>query len=109
MSSTRRRRYGQTHIGARLRQVVELTQRIDGYLGELSSTRADLAAYLAQSLWVDDDFARRAGENLSATVEAVRALRQRAVRTGEGFEALPRLPADSGIAPPPIEHEPLAT
>ena len=109
MSSTRRRRYGQTHIGARLRQVVELTQRIDGYLGELSSTRADLAAYLDQSLWVDDDFARRAGENLSATVDAVRALRQRAVRTGEGFEALPRLPADSGIAPPPIEHEPLAT
>jgi len=109
MSSTRRRRYGQTHIGARLRQVVELTQRIDGYLGELSSTRADLAAYVAQSLWVDDDFARRADETLSATVDAVRALRQRGVRAGDGFEALPRLPADPGIAPLPIEHEPLAT
>jgi len=109
MSSTRRRRYGQTHIGARLRQVVELTQRIDGYLGELSSTRADLAAYVAQSLWVDDDFARRADETLSATVDAVRTLRQRAVRAGDGFEALPRLPADPGVAPPPIEHEPLAT
>ena len=109
MSSTRRRRYGQTHIGARLRQVVELTQRIDGYLGELSSTRADLAAYVAQSLWVDEDFARRADETLSATVDAVRTLRQRAVRAGDGFEALPRLPADPGVAPPPIEHEPLAT
>ena len=109
MSSTRRRRYGQTHIGARLRQVVELTQRIDGYLGELSSTRADLAAYVAQSLWVDDDFARRADETLSATFDAVRALRQRAVRAGDGFEALPRLPADPGVAPLPIEHEPLAT
>jgi len=109
MSSTRRRRYGQTHIGARLRQVVELTQRIDGYLGELSSTRADLAAYVAQSLWVDEDFARRADETLSATVDAVRTLRQRAVRAGDGFEALPRLPADPGVAPLPIEHEPLAT
>jgi len=109
MSSTRRRRYGQTHIGARLRQVVELMQRIDGYLGELSSTRADLAAYVAQSLWVDDDFARRADETLSATVDAVRTLRQRAVRAGDGFEALPRLPADPGVAPLPIEHEPLAT
>lgn len=109
MSSARRRRYGQTHIGARLRQVDELTQRIDDYVRELSATRADLAAYRAQSVWIDEEFARRAGETLSDTVEAVRSLRQRAVRVRDGFESLPRLPADPGIAPPPIEHEPLAT
>ena len=109
MSSTRKRRYGATHIGARLRQVDELAQRIDGYLRELSARCDDLAGYRAQSLWMDDDFARRADEALSATVEAVRALRQRASGVRHGFEALPRLPSDPGSAPPPIEHEPLAT
>jgi MoxR-like ATPase len=109
MSSARRRRYGQTHVGARLRQVDELTQRIDDYLRELSARRADLAAYRARSVWVDEEFARRAEEALSATVEAVRALGQRAVRARDRFEALPRLPADPGTAPSPIEHEPLAT
>jgi len=109
MSSARRRRYGQTHVGARLRQVDELTQRIDDYVRELSATRADLAAYRAQSVWIEEEFARRAGETLSDAVDSVRALRQRAVRARDGFEALPRLPADPGIAPPPVEHEPLAT
>ncbi len=109
MSSARRRRYGQTHVGARLRQVDELTLRIDDYLRELSAQRADLAAYRSRGVWVDDDFARRADETLSATVDAVQALKQRAVRARDQFEALPRLPADPGVAPPPIEHEPLAT
>jgi len=109
MSSTRKRRYGATHVGARVRQVEALTQRIDGYLRELSARRDDLAGYRAQSLWVDDDFARRAADALSATVEAVQALRRRAGATRAAFEALPRLPSDPGVAPPPIEHEPLAT
>ena len=109
MSSARRRRYGQTHVGARLRQVDELDRRIDDYLGELSARRADLAAYRSQGVWVDDGFAGRADETLSATIAAVEALRQRAARTRERFEALPRLSADPGVAPPPIEHEPLAT
>ncbi|HYQ80723.1 MAG TPA: AAA family ATPase, partial [Anaeromyxobacteraceae bacterium] len=109
MASGRRRRYGATHVGARLRQVDELTRRIDEYLDELSQRRADLAAWRGQSLWADPDFARRADEALLASVEAVRALRLRALRARQGFETLPRLPVDPGVAPPPVEHEPLAT
>jgi MoxR-like ATPase len=108
MTTTRRRRYGSTHVGARTRQVDDLVERIDGYLAELTARRDGLAAYRAQALWVDEDFARQADENLSAAVEAVRALRLRARRAREGFEALPRLQADPGVAPEPVEHEPFS-
>ncbi|HEU4381879.1 MAG TPA: AAA family ATPase [Anaeromyxobacteraceae bacterium] len=109
MASGRRRRYGATHVGARLEQVDDLLRRIDEYLLELSARGADLAAWRARSLWADEALARRGDENLAAAVEAVRALRLRALRAREGFEALPRLPVDPGLAPPPVEHEPLAT
>ena len=71
--------------------------------------RADLDAWRAQSLWADDELMRRGDESLAAAVEGVRALRLRALRAREGFEALPRLAVDPGLAPPPVEHEPLAT
>jgi MoxR-like ATPase len=108
MAATRRRRYGATHVEARLRQVDDLTARIDGYLAEVSRWRDDLAAYRAQGLWIDEELARSADANLSATVEAIRGLRERAARSRDGFEALPRLPVDPGAAPEPVEHEPLA-
>jgi MoxR-like ATPase len=108
MTYTRRRRYGATHVGARVQQVDELVARIDGYLAELSGRLAELGAYRAQALWMDEAFARRAEENLSATVAAVAALRERALRARQGFEALPRLAADPGTAPEPVAHDPLA-
>jgi MoxR-like ATPase len=109
LAYTRARRYGEAHVAARLRQVDDLVRRIDAYVAELAARRADLAAYLAQGVWVDEGFARRADEALCATVEAVRALRQRARRARDGFETLPRLPRDPGTVPEPVEHEPLGT
>jgi len=109
MTYTRRRRYGATHVGARTRQVDELVARIDGYLAELEARIDGLGAHRAQALWIDDDFARRAGESLRSAAEAVRALRLRALRAREGYQALPRLPADPGVPPEPVEHEPFAT
>ncbi|HEY6100368.1 MAG TPA: hypothetical protein VIW03_13110, partial [Anaeromyxobacter sp.] len=109
LSFTRKRRYGATHVGARLRQLDDLARRLDACLAEISARRGELAAYRAEAIWVDEDFARRADEALSSTVEAVRALRQRAHRARDGFEALPRLPTDPGIVPDPVAHEPLET
>jgi MoxR-like ATPase len=108
LSHTRTRRYGATHVGARVRQVDELTGRIDDYLLALSARRGELAAYLAQGIWVDGDFAQRADQSLSATLAAVGALRQRAASARAGFEALPRLPVDPGVEPDPIGHQPPA-
>jgi MoxR-like ATPase len=108
MTYTRKRRYGATHVGARVRQVDELVARVDGYLAELSARLRDLAAYRAQALWMDEALAVRAEENLTATVAAVTALRERAGRARQGFEALPRLAADPGTTPEPVAHDPLA-
>ena len=107
MRYTRRRRYGDTHIGARLRQVDELVARIAGYAGELAALRVDLAAYAAQGLWIDRDFAQAVGANLEATRLALAALSERATAARAAFAALPRLPVDPGSAPEPVAHEAL--
>jgi len=105
MRYTRRRRYGETHIGARLRQVDDLTARIAGYVEELAARRADLAAYVAQSLWLDRDFAEHVDANLEATRLALAALAERTAQARAGFIALPRLPLDPGTVPEPVAHE----
>ncbi len=107
MRYTRRRRYGETHIAARLRQVDELGARIAGYAEELAARRVDLAAYAAQSLWLDRDFAERVGANLEATRLALAALAERATTARAAFAALPRLPVDPGTQPEPVTHEAL--
>lgn len=106
---TRRRRYGESHVAARRAQLDDLDRRIEGYLAELSERRDELAAYLGAALWIDEAFAARAAAALDGTVEAVAALRARARRARDGFEALPRLPADPGVVPAPVAHEPLGT
>lgn len=105
MTYTRRRRYGDTHIGARVRQIDELIERISGYLDELAIRRAELAAFAQQSLWADREFAERAAENLDATRQALRALKERAAAARAQFQSLPRLPVDPGTRPAPIAVE----
>jgi MoxR-like ATPase len=105
MRYTRRRRYGATHIGARLRQIDELTARIAGYADELDARRADLAAYAGQSLWLDADFADRVASHLEAVQRALDELAVRTATARAAFEALPRLPVDPGTTPDPIVHE----
>jgi MoxR-like ATPase len=108
MKYTRRRRYGDSHILARTRQIDELLERIDGYLDELRAQAQDLAAWRQRSLWTDPDYATRALSNLAATAEMVEGLRSRARNTRLLFENLPRLPVDPLTRPEPVQHEPLA-
>ncbi len=105
MTSTRRRRYGETHIRARLRQTDELLARIAGYVDELEAQRADLAAYAGQSVWLDRDFAGRMAASLEATRLALAGLAERATNARIAFASLPRLPVDPGTAPEPVVHE----
>jgi MoxR-like ATPase len=105
MRYTRRRKYGATHIGARVRQIDELTARIAGYADELAARRADLAAYVGQSLWLDAEFADRVAAHLEAVQRALDELAERAAKARAAFEALPRLPVDPGTTPEPIVHE----
>jgi len=105
MSYTRRRRYGETHIGARLRQIDELLARIAGYAEELGVRRADLDAYAGQSVWLDHDFAGGVAANLEAMRIGLAKLAERAANARAAFAALPRLPVDPGTIPEPVVHE----
>lgn len=102
MSYRRKRRYGEIHIRARVDQVDELAARIAGYAQAIAASRADLAAYAAQGLWIDREFATRAGANLAATVDAIEALRLRALAARHAFMSLPRREADTGSVPEPV-------
>jgi len=107
MSFRRRRRYGETHIGARLRQTDELAARIAGYMQELQARRADLDAYVGRSLWVDQDFAMRVAANLQGIEQMLTDLGRRTAEARTVFAALPRLADDPGTRPEPVAVEPV--
>jgi MoxR-like ATPase len=107
LSYTRKRRYGDAHIGARVRQLDELLGRIAEYALEIAARRAELASFSRQAIWLDPAFASRADANLAATAEAIEVLKARARKARADFEALPRLPVDPGTIPAPVDHESL--
>jgi MoxR-like ATPase len=107
MSYSRRRRYGDSHVGARVRQIDSLLERIAGYAREIAAQREDLAAYVRHSLWLNAALTARAEINLEATAAAIEQLAARTRVARSGFLALPRLEADNGREPEPVAHESL--
>ena len=105
MTYSRRRRYGETHIGARVGQIDALLLRIADYAKEIERQRESLAAYQAQSLWVDANLTDRGATILAATAAAIARLAERARTARAAFLSLPRLPVDDGMVPEPMVHE----
>jgi MoxR-like ATPase len=105
MHYNRRRRYGDTHINARVQQLDALLLRISGYAAEVAARVADLNHYAASSLWLDAALVLRAAHNLDSTADAVDHLSERTDALRAGFLALPRLPQDNGQVPEPIDTE----
>jgi MoxR-like ATPase len=107
MNYNRRRRYGDTHIAARVDQLDALLLRIAGYAQEVGRQGAELRAYAAGSLWLDPGLTQRAAANLAVTQAAVQQLADRAQALRTGFLDLPRLPQDNGAVPEPVACEAL--
>ena len=107
MTYTRKRRYGDTHVGARTGQLDDLLERIAGYREELATVAREFAGYRATSLWLDLPLADAIDANLAAIGTALDTFAARARSCRAGFEALPRLPDDPGIRPEPVAWEPL--
>jgi MoxR-like ATPase len=105
MHTNRRRRYGDTHINARVQQLDALLLRIAGYAAEVAAQVADLSAYANSSLWLDAALTLRAAHQMDATADAVDQLAQRTQALRNGFLALPRLPQDNGVQPEPVDAE----
>jgi MoxR-like ATPase len=106
MTYTRRRRYGERHIAARVGQLDEALARIAAYAAEVAAHAAGLADFARHSLWLDPAFAGEAAASLAATAAAIDDLRSRAELARAGFLALPPL-GEAGMVPPPVDHEPL--
>ena len=107
MNYNRRRRYGDTHIAARVDQLDALLLRIASYAQEVGAHAATLQTYAAGSLWLDQDLTQRAAANLARTEATVQHLAERARALRTGFLDLPRLPQDNGAIPEPVDCEPL--
>jgi MoxR-like ATPase len=107
LNYNRRRRYGDTHIAARVDQLDNLLVRIAGYAQEVGLHGADLRAYAAGSLWLDQNLTQHAVANLARTEISVKQLAERARALRIGFLDLPRLPQDNGTVPEPVDCEPL--
>lgn len=104
LSYTRKRRYGEMHIGARTRQIDEVIDRVAEYAAEVAGRRIELMAFVEGSLWVDDSLALQTDTSLQETIACVAALRERLLVARAGFEALPRLNMDPGCVPEPVAH-----
>lgn len=107
MKYSRPRRYGDTHIGARVSQIDALLLRIADYVSEIAAHGKSLAAYRAQTLWLDESLTDRAAASLDATAAAIDNLAERAGSVRTGFMGLPRLTEDSSVRPEPVAHESL--
>jgi MoxR-like ATPase len=107
MKYSRARRYGETHIAARVCQIDSLILRIADYAKEIASHSESLAAYQAQSLWLNEGLMNWAAAILDATTAVIDNLAERAGSVRLGFLELPRLTEDNSVQPEPIAHESL--
>ena len=101
-SFMRRRRYGSTHVRARVSQVDELRREVQSYLRELDHQMVSLAASVADHLWIAPAFAVTGHASLQATRAAVLALQIRCEALRAGFAGLPQLERDTGTVPEPM-------
>ncbi|RLJ65188.1 AAA family ATPase [Sulfurisoma sediminicola] len=108
MTYSRQRRYGATHIEARVRQIDDALTRIATYAAEIAERESELAAYRARNLWLDEALLDRVAANLRGTAATIAGLAARMQAARESFLALPRLDADDGRMPEPVAHENLA-
>lgn len=102
MTAARKRRYGQTHIDARTRQIEETLVRMRDYDSELDTLLHGFASFEEGSLWIDPGFLRQVRAGLGASGVRLHELRERLNATRAGFESLPRLVPDPGMAPKPV-------
>jgi MoxR-like ATPase len=96
---SRRRRFGATHVAARLAQLDALLAEVDGWLAGAAAHRSTLDAELGSNLWVTPSFARAVLDRLDAGERAVDALRATLAGTRDAFAALPLSESDDGRVP----------
>lgn len=98
----RTRRYGATHIAARVAQVQTALDELGSYLAGLDRLADDLQREVPRHLWIAPEFAPRAAQHLAGTRANLLALQARASTARDGFAALPKLDVDNHVRPEPV-------
>ena len=81
----RTRRYGATHIAARVAQVQSALDALAVYLAALDRLAEQLADDVPRHLWIAPDFAQQAAAHLAGTRTNIVALQVRASAAADGF------------------------
>ena len=100
------RRYGALHIRARVAQVAEVQQRLDGVRAEVHATAGVVLAQARAHGWLPPSWMARIEAVHAQRCAQVDALAARLTELHEGFAALPRLAEDtSEFVPTPVSWQ----
>jgi MoxR-like ATPase len=108
LEDRQRRRYSSAHIAARVAQVEEILAQARAARDEVQTRAADLAARLAQRLWLPPAMAQRLQRALAQTLALLDALIDRLQQARAGYAELPLDPQLQEPAPQPVALESLA-
>ena len=98
----RMRRYGATHIAARVAQVQAALDELAAFIATLDRLADELQREVPRHLWITPDFAPSAAAHLAGTRTNLIALQARAGAARDAFAALPLLEVDNGVLPEPL-------
>ncbi|UCE31461.1 MAG: AAA family ATPase [Burkholderiales bacterium] len=104
---SRRRRYGRSHIGARLAQIDRVLGEADVLSERVGEQRAALLDEARSHLWVDPSFVARLQAALAESARRIDGLRVRLAEVRQAFAMLPLADDDDGTVPASVSHEPL--
>src|SRR5690606_22005433 len=99
---SRRKRYGATHVAARIAQIDDALADFDAFAGQAAGHSGRVSARLAAHPWLTPDFVARIATVLAANAATVAGLRDRLAAIRAAFAGLPLADEDDGRAPAPV-------
>ena len=99
---SRRRRFGASHVGARIAQLDALLAEVDAWIAGAQVHREAIGADLRDNLWIVPGFADQVLERLAQGEDAMRGLRGMLEGTRAAFAELPLAETDDGRIPEPV-------
>ena len=99
---SRRKRYGATHVSARIAQIDDALADFDAFARQATGHARRVAARLAAHPWLCPAFVARVCTLLASNAAVVAGLRDRLAAIRAAFASLPLADEDDGRAPAPV-------
>jgi MoxR-like ATPase len=98
----RRKRYGESHIRARVAQIDDLIIQLNQYVTDIALQIEKVATEVKNHLWIAPEYVESARASLQITRRNVEALQLRCQQTRSEFAKLPQAEVDNGAIPEPM-------